>query len=94
MQKANMDIEPGILAMVYGLVVDTECNGLVVEVLFYGRETDEFVWGDEGWICSHDSLFGGVDNFDAKNLMPIRPEHDTVNDNCVVYVTHNYTGEK
>lgn len=88
MDKANMSIEPGILAMIFGLVIDTQDNGKVVEVLFYGKETDDYIWEQVGWICSHESFEGGVESFSDKNLMPIRPEYDTINDNSIVFVTY------
>lgn len=78
------EFQPGMLALVHGLSVNTELNGLMVELVFQ-PETDRYErfefrgWGPGDWICSHPSFSkedGGVTLFDKANLLPIKPEAD------------------
>lgn len=77
--SANMKLEPGIQALVFGLVNDTQLNGSFVTVL------QKWEWSEwkgiipplaqEGdWLCAEPT--GEETIFNEKNLMPIRPEED------------------
>lgn len=78
------ELQPGMLALVHGLSVNTEFNGLMVELVcqpdsnrYQNFEFDGWTPGD--WVCSHPSFTaddGGVTLFDRANLLPIKPEAD------------------
>jgi len=78
------ELQPGMLALAHGLAINTELNGLMVELVCQpedsGYENFEFDgWKPGDWICSHPSFSeedGGVGLFDRKNLLPIKPESD------------------
>lgn len=80
--SANMKLEPGMMCLVFGLVIDTKFNGLCVTLKSHSNESKGVEWGNwvpGDWICLHRS-FGedvdGMEMFNEKNLMPIRPEED------------------
>lgn len=72
------ELQPGMLAMVYGLVVDTEYNGLMVTLTMQVTPDNIHDFGkvDIGdWFVEH----GGeeIDGpFMPKNLLPIKPQSD------------------
>lgn len=75
------ELQPGMLALVYGLVRCADQNGLVVELIcqpethiYEDFSFDGWTAGD--WICSHASFSeedGGVQLYDRKNLLPLPP---------------------
>lgn len=74
------ELQPGMLALVYGLVVDTEFNGMMVTLSYQVTpenigDFDDVDIGD--WVVEHDGeeIFGTLM---PKNLLPIRPEADTI----------------
>lgn len=76
--SANMKLEPGIQALVFGLTKSEEFNGTVVTLLIHGNEDRMCIWDDwvpGDWICSHPE-WETNEMFNEKNLMPIRPEED------------------
>lgn len=77
MDKANMGIEPGIMAMVIGCVDNGgEYSGSIVTPIRLAEEGDylDFREYEEGdWLCEdEDDCF----IYNQRNLMPIRPEED------------------
>lgn len=78
------ELQAGMLAMVYGLVRFAYQNGLVVELvcqtetpIYENFSFDGWTPGD--WICSHPSFSeedGGVQLYDRKNLLPLPPLAD------------------
>lgn len=70
------ELTPGGLAMVYGLVHDTELNGHMVTLK--GRVED--LWPEHKWNAGHEQDDWAVEGlaviFHARNLMPIKPESD------------------
>ena len=78
------ELQAGMLAFVHGLSVNTEFNGLMVELVCQpdSNQYENFLfdgWVKGDWICSHQSFTekdGGVTLFDKANLLPIRPEAD------------------
>lgn len=90
-------IEPGCYCMVYGLVQDTQYNGLVVRVMFHVEHGDSQVIGGlmhiymaSGWLVEHDSFDWGHELFLARNLMRLDDDDDltlTVDDLAPYRVT-------
>lgn len=90
MEASKGELVPGGLAMVYGLVVDVNLNGSIVEIIKYhdGGYYSSPITGDdcaasEGWLCRGDALThvefpeeNGQGVISSKNLMPIKPEAD------------------
>lgn len=76
MEQAKGELKPGGLAMVYGLVHDTELNGHMVTL--NGRVED--LWPEHKWNALHEKDDWAVEGlaviFHARNLMPIQPEAD------------------
>lgn len=73
MEQAKGELVPGGLAMVYGLVVDVELNGIFCETVRLAdlEDCDEYEPGD--WVCN---CHGEQMVFGRANLMPINPEAD------------------
>lgn len=75
-EQAKGELAPGGLAMVYGLVHDTELNGCTVTLM--GRVED--LWPEHKWNAEHERDDWAVEGlaviFHARNLMPIQPEAD------------------
>ena len=76
------ELRAGGIAMVYGLRVDTEDNGLIVRTECYVAEGGSFVnpitgeyeqyYGlGDAWLCTGDIEFNGYGFYDPRNLMPI-----------------------
>lgn len=70
------ELQAGMLALVYGLVVETEFNGMMVSLNYQVTpenidEFDDVNIGD--WVVEHDGeeIYG---TFMPKNLLPIKPE--------------------
>jgi hypothetical protein len=78
------ELQPGMLAMVYGLVESAEHNGKMVVAVEHvagdGLHDGFRITGSDpgDWLCEHDSFEHGVGVFDRANLLPIRPEADPI----------------
>lgn len=71
------ELQPGMLALIHGLVVDTEFNGMMVTLKYQvtQQNMDEFDDPEIGdWIVECRDEEEGT--FDPKNLLPIKPEAD------------------
>lgn len=75
------ELQPGMLALVYGLIVDTEFNGAMV-VLKYQITPDildDFEDSCIGeWVVEHCGEDEGT--FNSMNLLPIKPEADIIHE--------------
>lgn len=75
------ELQPGMLELVYGLVVDTEFNGMMV-ALKYQITPDSLEDFEDScigeWVAEHCGDEEGT--FNQKNLLPIRPESDPLHE--------------
>lgn len=75
-EQPKGELTPGGLAMVYGLVHDTELNGHT----FTLKGLVEDIWPNHQWGEGHERDDWAVEDqpviFHARNLMPIKPEAD------------------
>ena len=75
------ELQPGMLALVYGLIVDTEFNGVMV-VLKYQITPDSLDDFEDScigeWVVEHCGEDEGT--FNSRNLLPIKPEADPLHE--------------
>lgn len=77
METANGGLRSDGLAMIYGLMVDTEWNGVICYTLYLAdpKELDPGQWEKGDWLCDHEDWESPM-VFSDRNLMPINPEAD------------------
>jgi hypothetical protein len=89
MENAKGELVPGGLAMVYGLVIDTDHNGKIVtlvETLAERTPDYEELWPGKFDGCAWHVVDGGESTLHPRNLMPINPSADplhTEQDQCM-----------
>lgn len=71
------ELQPGMLALVHGLIVDTEFNGMMVALKYQitpdtPEDFEDSCIGE--WVVEHCGEEEGT--FNQKNLLPIRPQAD------------------